>query len=280
MDEDLYKPFKLCFLLFKTFGMWHDGKQSWSYLILGYLAHFICIEVYVALQFIYVFKADNLIDSTEALSLAVTDLAMLFKCWNFFHKLKKIIALVDYLEALLKFSYNSNEPGRFLLRSQVKFGYKVFIVFWSTVIMTCITSFFPPFITHQLPYKIWFPFDYENSEVGFWSACALMLLNSPYISTLDLALDILPIIFMTFAIGLLDELAERLEKIGSKGEKPVQELVHCVEVHKKIKVFIRNIEKNFSTTVLMQGVLSSAILCTSAFTMSSVNVFNHTCWKF
>lgn len=276
MDSELFKPFKLCFAILKFYGMWQDGNQSWIYFAFGYLAHIIGIQVYMMFQFVFAILSENLLDFTEAVTLAITNLAMVFKCFNFFMKIKNIIKSLEVLKTLLELSVPKDENNkRDLLRSRVNFGYKIFKIFWSTVILTCVVSTIPPFVSHQLPYKIWFPFDTKNSEFGFWAAFAIMSVNSPYVAFVDCALDILPVIFITFAIGLIDELSARIELFGLSDdiESSKIELKKCIEIHKSIKSYIAMIQDNFAIATLLQGLLSTVIMCTSAFTMSTVSCF-------
>lgn len=130
-----------------------------------------------------------------------------------------------------------------------------------------------------MPYKAWFPFDTKHSEFGFYAASIFELVDSPIVASLDFALDILPVIFMSFATGLLDELSGRLDKIGTKSIREhtnenlyEEEIVGYVKIHLKIKEYIIGIQDIFSTIILVQGILSSLILCDCAFTMSTVSL--------
>lgn len=275
MDAELFKPFKLCFFLFKSLGTWQDGNQSWIYFILGYSIHFIGIFVYMIFQFIYALKSSNLVEFTDAICLTITNLAVTCKCLNFFVKIKAILKSVETLKKLLELSEPKEKANkRNLLRLQVTFGYKVFKVFWTTALVTSLSAIISPIFFHRLAFKVWFPFDTDESEIGFWSASIFMMFTSPFLSSLDVALDILPVIFMTFAIGLIDELSERLEKVSSHNQSDsdsFKELKICIEIHKNILEHVREIKENFSTTVLYQGILSAGIICTSVFTISVVS---------
>lgn len=284
MDSELFKPFKLCFWVFKSAGMWQDGNQSWTYFIAGYLVHFVLIDIYLVCQFIYAFKAENLIDLVDALGLTTTYLSEICKCINFFAKLKLIKKLLETLEALLKFSADERFANRNHVRVQVAFSLKVYKMFWFSAFMTCCSGAFVPIFSHQMPYKVWFPFNTEYSSTGFWIASYYLVLNSFYVSAVDMALDILPVIFISFAIGLIDELSDRLAQVGNiqalmkvrnsqKCEQQnIQELINCIKIHKKITEFVGEIRSNFAVVIFAQGLMSSIILCTSAFTMSVVSI--------
>lgn len=186
----------------------------------GYLTHFVCMQMNLLCQFIYAFQAESLDDLTEATCLALTNLAMLIKCFNFLAKIKSILASLEFLKELLAFSApcESNEERK-SLQLQVKFGYKVFKIVLQPLqrpAFPCVSLIFPILFSRRLPYKVWFPFDTKQSDIGFWVASAVLFCNRPYIGLLDAALDILPVIFLSFAVGLIDELCIRLEKLDFK----------------------------------------------------------------
>lgn len=279
MKESLYRPLKICFLVLKTCGVWQDGEQTWTYFIIGYFVHVILMQLYIVCLFMYAFQAEDLIDFAESFGLATTVLALFIKCLNFLINIKDIMKLVESVEILLKFS--GSDEHRIILNARVQFGYKIMKIFLMTGIISCLTAIFPPFFSHQLPYKFWLPFDIKNSETGFWITSISSLLSSPFTAELALVLDVLPVIFLTFAIGLVEELCIRIEGIGRltnlKGSKRSQfykiELVKCIQIHQKIKKFVLDIQNSFSMVIMVQGVLSSAIICTCTFTMSKVRKF-------
>lgn len=279
MDQSLYKPIKMCFLLLKTFGMWQDGNQSWIYLIFGSFAHIIFVQLYMTCMFIYSFQAEDLVDFTEAFGLASTTLGFSIRCLNFFYRINSIVKLVNSLEVLLKFS--ETQEHSVILRSKVRFGYNIMKIFWLFGLVSMVTAFFPPFFSHQLPYKFWLPFDTKNNESGFWIASVITLSFSPCTGQLAMVLDILPIIFLSFAIGLVEELRIRIEEVETKskpeGSKSSQyyknQLITCIKIHQKIKEYVEEIQNIFSYVFMIQGVISTATICTCAFVMSKVKKF-------
>jgi 7tm Odorant receptor len=280
MDAELYKPFKLMFSVFKTLGMCQDGNQTWFYFIFGYLFHFIFIELCLIGEIIYAINAENLEDLIETMGLTTTYACEMFKCWNFFYKLRHIKKTIEMINLLLEFSADERIKSRDHVKSQVAFGFKVYKIFWLTAWITCVFSSLVPFVGHKLPYKVWFPFDIKNSEIGFWIASISLIINSFVVSAIDVTLDMLPVIFMTFAIGLINKLSERLENIKIKNmsknvskekAKTEKEFIKCIKIQQKINDYIKEIHGNFSTIILIQGLFSSIILCTGAFTMSTVS---------
>ena len=275
MDAELFKPFKLCISIFKTAGMWQDGNQTWAYFILGYLFHFTFLEVYTLLVAIYAFKAENLVDFVDAFCLTIALLAQIFKSVNFFYKLKLIIKQIETLDSILVFSADKRFERREKVRAQVAKAFLVFKVLLTTAAMTCLSAIFVPFMAHKLPYKIWLPFDTDYGTFGFWFSASLLIVNSYFIASTDMTLDILPVVFSSFIIGVIEELSSRLNDIGKlneSNENDVNELIKCIEIQKKIKEFVNDTRSNFSTAILGQALMSSIILCTSAFLMSTVGI--------
>ena len=100
---------------------------------------------------------------------------------------------------------------------------------------------------------------------------------------------------MSFIASLLDELAFRITRIGNeeleqndannkrkrlikviqmekqlRQEANKKELIKCIEIHLKIKTFVEKTGNIFSTMIIIQGLMSSIILCTCAFTLTLV----------
>lgn len=274
MDAELYKPFKVCFSVFKATGMWQDGQQSWAYFFAGYALNFILIEFYILSQIVYLANIDNLLDFVDCLGLAGALVAQACKCYNFFYKLKAIKKSLEGLEALLKVSEDKRFPNRDHIRKEVEIVFKVYKIFWFSAVMTATSGAFVPIFSHALPYKIWFAFDTVCCGPGFWAAYIFLVVHSFVNSAIDMGLDILPVIFMSFGIGLLNELSERLSLIGSESKTDasnVGEFIECVEIHQKILKFVDEIQENFSTAIFLQGLVSSIILCACAFTMTTVS---------
>ncbi|CRL02774.1 CLUMA_CG016009, isoform A [Clunio marinus] len=179
--------------------------------------------------------------------------------------LKKIKKSYDELKDLLQSTNYEESVDRKTLKKEIAFCYKVYLAFWSSALVTCASGAFVPFLSSKLPYKVWFPFDVnkETNEIGFWIASLYLIFHSFIVSTLDITLDIFPVVFMAFSIGLLNEFSQRLSKIESNGD-----LIQCIIVHKKIKHFVNGIHANFATAIFFQGVTSSLTLCTGVLTMT------------
>jgi hypothetical protein len=135
---------------------------------------------------------------------------------NFFLKLKKIKKSLATLNEMLEFSADDRWKSREKLKARVKQCLKVYKVFWFLAYLNCGLAIFVPVFSHQLPEKFWFPFDTEKSSLGFWGAATYLIGDSFLAAVTDVTLDILPVVFMTFAIGLVEELTDRFKAIGKE----------------------------------------------------------------
>jgi hypothetical protein len=292
MDADLYKPFKIVFKVLEKLGLWRKSDQTYRSFVSCCAFQFTLICIYVTAMMIYGFKAENLIDFVDSFSVGIATFTMALKTINFFIRIRGFGKFLENLNSLLDFSADPRFADRVHIRKEVNFAFKVYKIFFVSGMTTCSSSVLVPFFAHQLPFKAWFPFTTEYGTIGFWIASTYLVVHSFCIAAIDVALDILPVIFMSFAVGLLNELAARLSEIGKidartefdgpgnmnkylreriKNYKTRKELVKCIEMHQKIKEFVMEIERNFAASMLIQGIMSSVILCMSAFTLSTVS---------
>lgn len=237
------------------------------YFFYGCFAIVIVVETYIASQIVYILKVTNLNDFIDTLGLFLTFLATQSKTINFLYKISRIKKLVRDLDDLLKFTEHTLSVKRGHIKSKVNTVYRLYLAYWTTGVVSCTAFFISILVYHELPYKLWFPFDIKTSSVGFWSAAAYTVIQSYIATAVAIALDIMPVIFIGFAVGLIEEFRERLERV-----RTTEELVKCVEVHNKIKSYIKGIQDNFATVILIQGFMSSIILCVCAFSLSTVSV--------
>lgn len=266
MDVELSRSFNLCFKTLRICGWWQSGNQSWLYLIYGFVSISIVVETYILCQILYIANVGNLKDFVDTLGLFLTFLATQSKTINFLYKIRRIKQLVRDLDELLKFTQHTLSVKRGHIKRRVDVIYRLYLAYWMLGIMSCTAFAISILIYQQLPYKLWFPFDIETSSAGFWSAATYTVVQSYIATAVAIALDIMPVIFIGFAVGLIEEFSGRLENIKNK-----QELVKCVEVHNKIKNYIKGIQDNFASVILIQGFMSSIILCVCAFSLSTVS---------
>ena len=285
MDVELFRPFNVIFSVLKRLGLWQNGRQNWVYLMFGSVFHFTFRELQLTgalISLLSVKSFEEFADISVVISIIFSGL---IRSWNFLANVRKIEKSVENLKSLIVFSCDERSKNRESVKSQVKFAYKIFKFNWSLAILTASIATLRTILSHQLPFKTYFPFDTEDSEIGFFCAVTIKTITFYSIGTIDVALSILPIIFISFAVGLMNELSDRLSLIcetskyaaGTTSSKTTsddvgddEELKKCIKIHVKIIKFTQEIHKNFSRVIFVQGFASSVILCTIASFLSTV----------
>lgn len=80
-----------------------------------------------------------------------------------------------------------------------------------------------------------------------------------------------------YDVCFIEELSERLNSINKSSvvnqDENLKELEQCIKTHLKIQRLVRLTEKSFAKMAFFQGLTSSVILCTTAFSLSLVSYF-------
>jgi hypothetical protein len=177
-----------------------------------------------------------------------------------------------------------------VIKRRIEFSYKAYKMLAFSAFSTCIAGALVPIFTHEIPYRFWFPFDVHGNLILFWVASLYQVMTSLLLAPIGMTLNILPVMFMSFATGLMEELEERFKNIGSKlktgskmrsgNVKGVQvksktgskeELNRCIEIHLKIREFVNQIQSHCALTFFIQWLMSSVILCSGVFALSQVS---------
>lgn len=112
-----------------------------------------------------------------------------------------------------------------------------------------------------------------HNAFGVWVSC-----------TIDCSVMSLPNILIGYVTAMLKQLSKKMENLGAESsaveynpereKQYMKELVGCVRAHRKIKIMAEEIEHHFSPIVLVQGLMSSVILCTIVYFLSMVSMLN------
>jgi hypothetical protein len=272
MDAELFEPLNLVMRSLKVTGLWQDGTQSWAYFVLGHISRFIIIECSIVL-IVLALDPNNLQEANESAFLAAVMVILAVKSWNFLVKIKNIQKSFRILLGLLEFSYDDRFKDRSHLKVQVAIPLKIFKFFWLTVRVNCVIGLVRAILTRQMPFKAWFLLDPEASEVGFYITLIFMTAIPMAIGIIAMSLNVLPVIFMAFGVGLINELTARLSEIGEFLEPQVmeKEFVKCIEILSRIRKYIKETGDNFSQAIFVHGFVSSLIICTNVYAITKVS---------
>lgn len=279
------------FILLRVAGLLRTKDASKFYRIYGAVFRLFGIDLFVTCQLIYVCSAKSLLDLSDSLSFSFTYVILALKSWSYASNMTKIMEQFDELDELMLLVQKIEEKTLEKLKPRFAEAQMFFRIFWAACFAVTFTGALIPIISYILnpnppynvPYTTWFPLDFENQFgpflfVGIYEGC-----NGMFYCGVVASLDLLPILLFNAGAGLLEELGERMNRIGStldsdqlsdeiKQNKDLRQLERCIALHLRIKSFIRKSESIFSLLIFIQGAVSLIILCTSAFSLTMVRI--------
>lgn len=268
--------------ILKIGGSWPDKNFARYQIFLAAIVHFLLLDLATVLTFVKVISSGGLEDMSEAVNMFLTYFMVLVKSINVIWKINDILELFETIESLMSRMEIDKDPK---FEAQLRKTQKIFKVYYGTAIVSVFFSVIQPFFTGTLAVKMWFPYDAEGDMISLYLTAVFQMFSSIHNCSVCIALDMLPVYFMSYAVGLIDVLCCNLENIGSHNPndklhgrfafdqgKNTQILIKLVEVHIRIKRIIFNIQDIFSSVLMAQGIMSVIILCTTSFSMSVVSL--------
>lgn len=278
---DSQEAFTTLFKVTKYGGIWQDKSSTSAYRFYGVIWHFFASFLFTFLGFLYLFHFEDIQALSDCLSVTLTMFAYCIKIVNFIRNREKYLLLIRSLnEVIIKSEYDGNRNHQRIVNHIVRVK-KIYVAFASAAIITIAFSGMIPIFNwkeHRLCYALYYPWiDYKHSDVLF-IILEIYEMSTMVTAVVDITLDTLPVVYMIFAVGLLEELSDRLENIDCSNEdnkeensQALKELLNCIKIHKEVKKYIADTEKCFATIIMTQGVMSSLILCTTLFSLSLVS---------
>jgi hypothetical protein len=278
MDEQTNKPFKWCFKMLKIYGLWIDGEETKRYRIYGFCMFFFCPILLTTLQTAGIYQSGISIDSVESLTFIIAGIVEVSRIIILLVNFKSFKNLYITLNEIMK---NCIKNDKFI-RKRMKFCFKLFIIMESNVTMNILSAIFISIQSQKLPHDVGAPFDIHYNGLGFWIMYCYQFFALLYIPTIFNALIILPIFFMNFLIGFMEDFNERLKTFGMsnrdekeqkfKDDRDHDELIEFLKIHNKIKQLKNDVSELFRMTFFIASIVGSVLLCSSVFVIPMVKV--------
>lgn len=265
MEAKLFEPLNLCEKYLDIAGLQQDTTQSLSYRIRGHLMH-IPSDIFIISLFITLYKSDNnFMDQIAILSFITSGICFWTKQVNYFQRIRSIKGLMLIIKEIVRFSSNSRQRRTF--RSTVEPTVKLLkfllvFVFANLFLQISMIPFKALFC------KVYYPFDIDDSWIGFGIAAVHQIYAIFYVATIWNLLDAIPIIFMIYAVGLLDELIMRIDAMEINSQTSIKEWAKCMEIYQLIREYVKKIQQNFGIVFFIIGSLNGFTICSSIFTIS------------
>jgi len=275
MDSKFFITLEILFKILKISGMWIDKSATKANFIFGLLMHLFGIDLYLLFQLLYISEITTVLEFSDHFGIMFIYVLIWFRSFFIMFRTQEIIALKIELEELIAFCENTKIPLRSKLQARTDQILKVlknclilmvFICAMETLGLMLNVINGPPYILRPI---LWFPFDYENSLFCFGCLGTYQVASVALYGSVNLANDIMPSFFFNTTAGLLEELNDRIEMLKENGN--MRELEKCIEIHIKIRNFVTNAEKFYSPIFFIHGLLLLIILCTTAFSLSTVS---------
>lgn len=277
MDVELKKPFEVTFKILKFYGLWMDGGETLFYKIRGISTILICSILFWILLFAEILKKE------ESLEIAYS-ITFFVPCTIY------IVRIIDFIEKIqsMKMFYESFEEVKsklvindHFIRKRLKFCFKAFSACFGGVIISATALCIVSFSTHHISYPIAVPFNMKNTEIGFYVVNFYMTVTLSFVAPVYVAFGWCPMFFMNFVIGFMEDFNEKLQifgeiDLGIKNEKEkneiiMKQLIEIIQIHEKIKSFVKELSRIFKLTFFLNGVAGSLILCTALFVIPVVS---------
>lgn len=277
MDFEVFYPFKLPVKVLQITGFWNTRKSAWPYFLYGIFMHVVFIDLFIILQVAYLFTFETFLDFVNVLTMLPSYISFCAKSINLLYNFSEIEKLFAMIQENVDGKSMSDKFNRRLRRVD-----KICKWFVASGVMNCVFGSLVPFLTHELPLRMWYPFTYDSNRVMFWIGSWYQIADA-IVSPNDIVLDVFPVLFMAYILAMLEELCEQLEKLtvrksinpdGSVNQSEhidnSVELLMCINYQRKIIAIAKKTQDSFSLVLLVQGAMSTLILCTTSFALTVV----------
>jgi hypothetical protein len=257
-------------------GIWMKADTPRYQKYLATFVRLLLIELFLILQLLYLTNVTDLLDFTSLMSTTSTYISYFTKAINFVYFIGLIEELIKSIRSELVFYQMGDKFWK-----RIRNANRIFVALRASAFATTFFGGFVPFFSPQLAYKMWFPYDLEN-PVFFWMSAIYQHIATILGSLTDVILDMAPAFFMVYVVAMLEELCEKLEKLKKIPKKKLSvenvneelnekssrdKLIEIIHRHQKLCEITKKIEIAFNSALLVRGVMSTLVFCTTAFSL-------------
>lgn len=278
MEYDYFSSFKLPLFFLKKLGMWQQRDAHWKYRVYGAVLHFMTVELFAIFHTGYMIDMlvkGSILRFSDALTILFTFYSLIIKsCW-FTMKIKNFQKLIQTLKDLLELSsFGRVGKRRPKLEAKIVKVTRVSNSFYVLGYFMCTSAALMPILSNKkgLSYETSFLWDHRKSDTAFYSLAIYEYFISLYGTFVSSSLDMFLVVIMEFASAIIDEISLEIDSIDGDDEKALKNLEKCMECHIKTKLFVKDISENVSFFFFLQSFMSTVILCTSSFLLTSVRL--------
>lgn len=72
MDSNIFAPLRLPIKMLRVTGLWQRKQSTWAYLFYGVFMHIFIVDLFMTLQFMYLFTFESLEDFANLMTMLPT----------------------------------------------------------------------------------------------------------------------------------------------------------------------------------------------------------------
>lgn len=275
-----FLPFRIPLRALKAFGLWRSKKSREAFPIYGILLHIFLTELFLVFQILFLFKMKTFHDFTRIVTVLPVSMMITLRSWNFYYKSSEIEALFEEIHEILN---DDQTIMKLNFKNRLEKTDKVFKFLLAFAVICSVSTIFVPFVYHELPMRMWFPFTYESNNGMFWAGAIYQVVCAFYTAVLDVVLNVFSFVSMMCIVEMLEKLNEKIDRLkkqktlnpdGSinilKKISNTEKLVDCIKYHQKIIEATKKVQSLFSFTFLSSGLQSTLVICMTSFILTNV----------
>lgn len=193
--------------------MWPSDKPTLQYKAFGYIFLFIFSIIFTLSMVIQLFNIQDMKNSTEALYMTLTEVALAVKIVNF---LRRINEFQQMLRAAQDFELVNDDELK-LLKIYVDRFFKMALFYYLAAFYAgCSADIAAAFgSVNELPFSAWYPFfDWKNSNLDFWILVVYQTAGMFVTSMINVTVELFASLLMFMTSFQMEVLGMRLSKLG------------------------------------------------------------------
>lgn len=209
--------------------------------------------------------SESVIGMSSNLVLVLMASQMAMKSFNIAKNCNNFIAMNKQIVEILILTDDKGDQKLDELKTRLNSTLKAFTIFKKIIAIGEVIVTLMAIITRKFPIDVFGDLIDEENDMVLNVSLIYLSITACYCAIVYYHQNILPYVYMSYAIGFLDELSGRLKLIGSSRELDHDELVRCIKIHQEIKKFTDEFEKAFKLILYMQNFFSQVIICSLIF---------------
>jgi hypothetical protein len=267
-------PFNFPLNIFKFFGVLITRESSWKYIIFSVTSRLLFIDLFLTLEVLYLPRVGSIVELTKLTGVMASFVICWFEIFVLYANMGGIERTIADLSTCIEDFGVGERFERRLRRIQ-----RIATMCLCAVLLSGFMSSFPLIFSHTMPYLLWTPLNLDNS-FNFWLVFTYETLAVFNLGIVSVALELLPVYFMVYIVGFVEQLCERLE--GIKKHRVLnadgtinqaeridnrKELVTCVKLHVKIHQITKRVSDMFAIVFLARGIITCILICSTTFSV-------------